>query len=63
MSTAVSCEQDVQLDLTRREAEILMLLMEVLSVQAVADTLYVSAETVTFHLNRIRRKLDQVATK
>jgi RNA polymerase sigma factor (sigma-70 family) len=46
------------LDLSAREQEILFLLTEGLSAQAVARRLYVSTSTVRMHIQRILRKLE-----
>lgn len=44
--------------LTRREVEVLNLVMEGLSSQAVADRLFVCKKTVDFHLENIYEKLE-----
>jgi len=43
--------------LTRREEEVLSLVLEGLSSREVADALFCSKRTVDFHLNRIYNKL------
>jgi DNA-binding NarL/FixJ family response regulator len=44
--------------LTRREIEVLNLVMEGMSSQAVADRLFVCKKTVDFHLENIYEKLE-----
>jgi len=48
---------DVVMLLTRREMEVLKLLLEELSIDAIAQRLYISKNTAKAHKNRILKKL------
>lgn len=56
-STAINPEQLVKLGISRREAEILMLMHDGLSNQQIADKLFISENTIKKHISNIFQKL------
>ncbi len=52
-----SCSPERQVSLTKREIEVLTLVIEGRSEKDIADALYVSKRTVRFHLKNIYTKL------
>ena len=57
MATALNVCEDRSMRLTRRELEVLSLIIEGKSSKKVAEVLYVSKRTVDFHLANIYDKL------